>query len=172
MIGSEHIGLEGAVYRRSENEWLLTLCHSFVHSSLPEPLELPLTVRITRSPSYYGGGRYWLRCPVVHDGRLICRRRVTKLFLPPGHTSFGCRQCLELPYRSVQEHDQRVDRLVRIPFLLPRALTSPKQSLMFLGLKAYAKLVQRLNRKAVHSRTRRLCGAAADPFGQGQVNVV
>jgi hypothetical protein len=87
----------------------------------------------------------------VKEGRLICRRMVTKLCLPPGHSSFGCRQCHDLSYRSVQEHDSRVDKLVKNPFLVPWALRSPKQTLSFLGLKAYVKLVQRLNQKAVRS---------------------
>jgi hypothetical protein len=171
-IGCEHIGLEGTVNRWSEDEWYLALLHSMVHCLPPEPLELPFTLRITRTPCYYGGWRYWLRCPVVHDGRLICRRRVTKLFLPPGHSSFGCRQCHDLSYRSVQEHDSRVDKLVKNPFLVPWALRSPKQTLRFLGLRAWVKLVKRLNRKALRSKKRWLCGTAANPFGQGNVNVV
>jgi hypothetical protein len=77
MVGSEQVGVEGALYRWSEDEWSLILRHSFAHSSLPEPLDLPLTIRITRTPCYFGGWRYWLRCPQVHDGRLICRRGVT-----------------------------------------------------------------------------------------------
>ena len=57
MIGVEHIGLEGAVYGWSENEWLLTLRHSIAHSSLPEPISLPCPLRITRTPCNYGGWR-------------------------------------------------------------------------------------------------------------------
>jgi hypothetical protein len=169
VIGSEHIGLEGTVSRWSENKWYLVLRHSMVHCLPPGPLALPFTLRITRTPCYYVGWRYWLRCPQVREGRLICRRRVTKLFLPPGHDSFGCRQCHDLSYRSVQEHDQRVDRLVKNLFLLPWVLTSPKRSLM---LKAYIRLVQRLDRKALRSRTRRLYGTAANPFGQGNIDVI
>ena len=48
--------------------------------------------------------------------------RVTKLFLPPGHDSFGCRQCHDLSYRTVQENDQRVDKLVKNPLLCPGPL--------------------------------------------------
>jgi len=168
-VGCEHIGLEGALFRWSEGEWSLVLRHSFTNSSLPEPLELPFTIRITRTACHYGNWRHWWMCPRVKEGH-ICRRRVEKLYLPPNSSFFACRQCHDLSYRSVQQHDSRVDKLVKNPFLLPWALTSPKRSRMFLGLKAYAKLVQRLNRK--HSRTQRLCGVAADPFGHGQVKVV
>ena len=88
--------------------------------------------------------------------------------MTPGGTCFGCRDCLNLTYRSAQEHDSRVDKLVKNPLLLLLALRSPKQTLRFLGMKAYAKLVQRLNRKAIRSRTR----TDADPLGQAAVNVV
>lgn len=61
MVGSEQVGLEGAVYRWSEGEWLLTLRHSIAHSLLPEPLALPLALRITRTPCNYGGWRYCVK---------------------------------------------------------------------------------------------------------------
>jgi len=72
---------------------------------------------------------------------------VTKLFLPPGHSSFGCRQCHDLSYRSVQQHDSRVDKLVKNPLLVPLAPRSPKLILMFLGLKAYVKWCSALTEK-------------------------
>jgi len=149
MVGCEHVGLEGVLYRWAAEEWLLTLRHSIAHSSLPEPLALPISLRITSNPCNYGGSRFWLRCPQVREGRLICRRKVAKLFLIPGGSCFGCRDCLNLTYRSAQSHDSRLDKLLKNPFLFHWALTSPKRSLMFLGLKAYRKLVERLNRKAV-----------------------
>ena len=103
MIGSEQVGLKGTVYRWCEEEWLLILRHSITHSSLPEPLALLLALRITRTPYNYGGWRYWLRCPMVKEQRLICRRRVAKLFLVPDGSCFGCRGCLNLTFTSVRE---------------------------------------------------------------------
>jgi hypothetical protein len=40
---------------------------------------------------------------------------VRKLYLPPDGRYFGCRHCYRLTYRSVQEHDKRVDALIRNP---------------------------------------------------------
>jgi hypothetical protein len=50
----------------------------------------------------YGGIRYWFLCPAVKD-EVYCGNRVTKLFLPPGGSVFGCRQCYDLTYQSCQE---------------------------------------------------------------------
>ncbi len=135
-VGCKHVGFEGVLSRWSADEWSLTLRHSMVHCLPPEPLALPFTLRITRTPCYYGGWRYWLRCPQVREGRLICRRRVTKLFLPPGEKSFGCRNCFDLTFRSVQEHDSRVDRLAKNPDLLRLALQSKDMKLMLRGMDA------------------------------------
>ena len=52
-------------------------------------------VRIMRT----GGLRYWFSCPLQRDGGM-CGRRVAKLYLPPGGTYFGCRDCYRLAYRS------------------------------------------------------------------------
>jgi len=56
---------------------------------------------------HWGGVRWWFYCPLSVNGR-SCRRRVGKLFLPPGGKYFGCRHCYGLSYRSRQEYDKRV----------------------------------------------------------------
>jgi hypothetical protein len=38
-----------------------------------------------------------------------------KLYRPPGSNVFACRQCHDLTYRCVQQHDKRLDWLVRAP---------------------------------------------------------
>ena len=38
-----------------------------------------------------------------------------KLYRPPGSKLFACRECHDLTYRCVQEHDARLDRLVKAP---------------------------------------------------------
>jgi hypothetical protein len=55
-----------------------------------------------------GGQRRWFRCP-------RCGRRMFKLYRPPGSPFFACRQCHELTYRCVQQHDARLDWLVKAP---------------------------------------------------------
>jgi hypothetical protein len=55
-----------------------------------------------------GGQRRWFRCPG-------CGRRMFKLYRPPPSSFFACRQCHNLTYRCVQEHDARLDRLVSGP---------------------------------------------------------
>lgn len=45
----------------------------------------------------YGGVKWWFGCPA-------CRRRVRKLYLPPGQRYFACRRCYRLAY-EVQRKD-------------------------------------------------------------------
>jgi hypothetical protein len=77
-----------------------------------ESVEVP--IRLETTPLHFGGVRWWGRCPLVVSN-VPCTRRVCNLYLPPGGRYFGCRKCHRLSYRSVQEHDKRVDALVRNP---------------------------------------------------------
>jgi len=57
----------------------------------------------------FGGVRHWFLCPAVTDG-VYCGNRVTKLFLPPGGSVLGCRDCYDLTYQSCQE-SHKYDRV-------------------------------------------------------------
>jgi len=77
------------------------------------------SVRLVTTSPPVGGVRWWFVCPLVVNGT-PCRRRVSKLYLPPGADFFGCRTCYRLTYRSVQTHNGRVaaflkdrERLIR-----------------------------------------------------------
>jgi len=80
-------------------------------------------VRLQTTCPHWGGVRWWFTCPLVVDGT-SCRRRVRKLYLPPGGRYFGCRHCHDLTYRSAQEHDQRVDFYCQHPEALWEILDS------------------------------------------------
>lgn len=80
----------------------------------------------------------------------------------------GGRDCFNLTYASCQRHDRRLDKLAKDLTQLSLALSSPDFRMMSLGMKAYAKLLQRLNLK-VRSRTRRFL--AAEALKHGNVNV-
>jgi hypothetical protein len=73
------------------------------------------------------------------------------------------------PIEAFRSMTRASNTLLTDPLLVPWAIRSPEQTLRFLGLKAYAKLVQRLNREAIRSRTQWLCGTATDRFGQAKV---
>src|SRR6267378_1754068 len=64
-------------------------------------------ILLTSTIPNFGGVRWWFICPLIEDG-VACKRRVKKLFLPPGETYFGCRACYNLTYESAQAHDARV----------------------------------------------------------------
>lgn len=63
----------------------------------------------------YAGLRWWFTCPLSTGGR-PCDRRVQKLYLPPGATYFGCRNCYQLGYRSrnVDSKTGAMDKAVRL----------------------------------------------------------
>jgi hypothetical protein len=79
------------------------------------------SVRLTRTRQRLGGVRWWFLCPRVFNGQ-ACSRRVGKIYLPPGGDYFGCRHCYNLTYTSVQQHDKRVDALVRNTKLMARLM--------------------------------------------------
>jgi hypothetical protein len=54
------------------------------------------------------GRRFCLLCP-------RCSRRAFKLYKPVHMQVFACRSCHNLSYTSVQKHDARLDRLLRVP---------------------------------------------------------
>ena len=59
-------------------------------------------------PTRGRGRRLCLLCP-------LCRRRAFKLYRPSHLPAFACRSCHNLSYTSVQKHDARLDRLLRVP---------------------------------------------------------
>ncbi len=66
------------------------------------------TVLLELSACPYGGHRLWFRCPICYAEK---QTRCTRLYIPPGRYSFGCRQCHGLTYRSSQQsrHPSRVE---------------------------------------------------------------
>ncbi len=54
-------------------------------------------VKLTSTPCFFGGQRYWFICPLVIRGR-PCKRRCAVLYLVGEY--FGCRECYGLAYRS------------------------------------------------------------------------
>jgi hypothetical protein len=69
-------------------------------------------VRLTTTQPRFGGLRWWFVCPAI-IGECPCKRRLGKLYLPPGDRYFGCRHCHKLSYKSCQEHNKRGDTFSR-----------------------------------------------------------
>jgi len=101
-----------------------------------EKSELDYKVELVNTPCNYGGVRYWFICPLVVNGK-DCRRRVAKLYLPPGGKYFGCRHCYNLTYESCKKHDKRVDALRKLPpEALVKLVNSGSEGQALLALKA------------------------------------
>jgi hypothetical protein len=105
------------------------------------PFEYP--VHLTTTRPHYGGTRWWFLCPLSRYGR-PCGRRVRKLYL--GGRYFGCRDCHDLTYRSRQEHDPRVSRLMNNPALLRAVLDGGGPVSPLLAIKAAFNLEQQVLR--------------------------
>ena len=95
-------------------------------------------IRLTTTPCNFGGHRYWFICPLSIDS-VGCGRRVRTLYLPPGGKYFGCRHCYNLTYKSQQEHDKRVDALLRNPLSLIGILDDRRTLSAGVALKALFK---------------------------------
>jgi hypothetical protein len=73
--------------------------------------EADLPIRLQTTVPRLGGRRWWFTCPLVVNEQ-PCRRRVGKLYLPPGSKYYGCRTCYHLTYTSCQE-SHKFDGLYR-----------------------------------------------------------
>jgi hypothetical protein len=105
---------------------VLRLCYRLTPAAGPAR-DMDLPVRLVRLPAPRGGSRWAGVCPLSVNGT-ACARRVVVLYLPPGATYFGCRQCHRLAYASSREHDHRVDALRRDPGSLERLLRDPRRA--------------------------------------------
>jgi hypothetical protein len=109
--------------------------HSVSKMEGPKTIDMQISLNATRTS--FGALRWWFICPILKNGN-SCKRRVGKLYLPPGASSFGCRHCHDLTYRSVREHDRRVDFYKRNSDALVAVLENPAVKLrqVILALKA------------------------------------
>src|SRR6516162_5756583 len=91
---------------------------------------------LTATRTSFNALRWWFLCPFLKEGH-SCNRRVGKLYLPPRGTYFGCRHCHDLTYRSIREHDKRVDYFRKHPQELLAVLERPhvKPSTLVLALR-------------------------------------
>ncbi len=86
-------------------------------------------IPVTTTRPHLGGKRHWFQCPIVRDGKL-CGKRVGRLYLPPGASVFGCRDCHNLTYWKSQTHDKRRDALARNPLALLATLREDLKRVM------------------------------------------
>lgn len=113
---------------------LARLSYTLSGEALNYPVEL-----VTTCPQF-GGVRWWFLCP-FRSGNEPCGRRVRKLYLSGRY--FACRHCHDLTYKSRQEHDARVSRLMKNPALLQAVLDRRGPGSPLLAVKAAINLERR-----------------------------
>jgi hypothetical protein len=59
-------------------------------------------INLCKTKPHFGGVRYWFTCR--------CGRRVGRLYVSEGETTFLCRLCHGWTYRSCQEHNTRAEK--------------------------------------------------------------
>jgi len=116
--------------------------------------EVEQTIPLASSECGYrgaGGRRWWFRCPKPKaDG--YCGRRVGKLYVTSDDSFLGCRLCLNLTYAETKRHNKSIDRLVHNPDLISAYIESNTLRRSLLGLSAFEKLQQILDRKRLPLR--------------------
>jgi hypothetical protein len=60
-------------------------------------LDLIEHIELEKTFPYFGGSRYWMRCPG-------CGKRVRKIYSPLHKTHFRCRKCHDLMYQSQESN--------------------------------------------------------------------
>jgi hypothetical protein len=104
-VGEYRIGAHSAAYKitRSPSP-SIALAFVMVDGTTARRVRQTIPLTTTRPP--FGGKRWWFRCP-------SCGKAVIKMYMTAGREHLACRWCQGLTYRSVQMHDDRVNRLRR-----------------------------------------------------------
>jgi len=101
-IGDEKTGDIGFEIVKADPAGLgVRLIYTF-RKGTPEERRLDYVVPLL--PVAKAAGQAWyFQCMASRNGGPTCRRRVGKLYLPPGGQVFACRHCYNLTYRSCNE---------------------------------------------------------------------
>lgn len=92
--GEEKASISYEVDTRDPENSSLRLYYTLTQQDIKIDYKIPLN----RTKAHYGGERLWFICPVK-------RRRVSKLYLPPGGDIFASRYAYSLSYKSQSEND-------------------------------------------------------------------
>lgn len=85
------------------------LKYSVIINATEEVEKINYYVKLTRTPCYYGGYRWWFICP-----NLNCQKKVRVLYRSPNSKYYACRDCHNLTYGSRQDNRNLLDRLFRL----------------------------------------------------------
>lgn len=106
--GGNKTGSISFVVSTVEDDEYCRFHYTLTDRSSGEKTNLDYKARLTSTPCYFGGRRWWFICPLVINGR-VCNSRVGVLYLSNGHY-FGCRHCQNLTYESSKE-SHKYDRM-------------------------------------------------------------
>lgn len=82
---------------KNEQEHYIRFVYTQTNKSTGIVTDCDYKIPLTTTPCFFGGKRYWFKCPMYVDG-IYCGRRVGTLYL--GDKYFACRHCYDLTYSS------------------------------------------------------------------------
>ncbi len=84
-----------------ENECFLQLSYVQTDPMNGEKKHFDYKVPLISTTCFFGGRRYWFKCPLIANG-VYCGKRVGVLYKAGDH--FGCRHCYNLTYECQNEN--------------------------------------------------------------------
>ena len=112
-----------------ENSDVTLIIDYYADGNGMESQHVKMRIPLVSADCFFGGYRYWFQCP-------YCGRRVAKLYKPRNQSRFACRHCHDLSYRSRQQYDKRIAKLIREPWLISGYIDSPNPVKQMLAMRA------------------------------------
>lgn len=172
------VGAYGTIFGTKEDETIYVLFWHLAEEDYlriffplpghPQPEKCRLSdlasqwILVERAPAAIGGERLWFACG-------WCEKSVRKLYLPPGHTIFGCRTCHSLSYRSRQSRPRSLKRhlnsLAAMEEMVAIAEQRCARDVLGLPVPELPPKVRpgRPSKKELRARAQRAAAAAAEP---------
>jgi hypothetical protein len=99
-----------------DNEQYIRFFYTETDRDTEEKKDFDYKIPLITTPCYFGGFRYWFRCPWYANG-VYCGRRVGVLYL--GGKYFACRHCYGLTYasRKISGFEKAFGRVISMPEL-------------------------------------------------------
>ncbi len=107
--GGETRGSVGLQISMLKNDEHIRFQYTQTNRFSGQKTEFDYRVQLVSTPCYFGGHRWWFRCPVLVSGG-VCGRRVGVLY--SGEKRFGCRHCYNLTY-DIQKEGHKFDKLFK-----------------------------------------------------------
>jgi len=128
-----------------DDEQYIEFTYTRTDRETDEKQDFEYKIPLVTTPCYFGGFRYWFRCPWYANG-VYCGRRVGVLYL--GSKYFACRHCYDLTYesRKLSGWQKAFGRVISIPELDELKAKIKRKHYAGMMTKKYRKYLERNER--------------------------